>query len=456
MTTGTCGIAVIGAGIAGIATAHALVTRYGQDDVVLIDEAQPMALTSAQSGENYRNWWPHETMARFTDHSIDLMEQLAREGGDRFHMTRRGYALATREMSIESLVAQLYRGYGEGAADKIRFHERGCASGYRQAVSPDWRQAPDGVDVITDPDLIRRAFPSFDPAVTAVIHIRRAGDISGQQLGQQMLERYRAAGGRRLTAKVRALSAGPPFRLDLETPDGSTPLTCRQVVNAAGPYAGEIAAMLGVDLPLRNVLQQKIAFEDAASAIPRAMPFSIDLDDQSLDWSDEERALIREDASLAWLAETMPGAIHCRPDGGDCGRWIKLGWAFNKAESSASRTPELNDHFPEIVLRGAARLNPALRHYYGSLPGTMVHYGGFYTMTEENWPLIGPLGIEGAYLVAALSGFGTMAACAAGDLCAAWLAGARLPDYAMDLSPARLAKPDLLADLRSGGDKGLL
>ena len=50
---------------------------------------------------------------------------------------------------------------------------------------------------------------------------------------------------------------------------------------------------------------------------------------------------------------------------------------------------QLQEHFPEIVLRGAARLNPRLKQYYQGFPRDFTHYGGYYTMTEENWPLIG-------------------------------------------------------------------
>lgn len=64
-------ILVVGAGIAGIATAYYLAVGYKRSNVLIVDEGQPMALTSAQSGENYRNWWPHQTMAAFTDHSTD-------------------------------------------------------------------------------------------------------------------------------------------------------------------------------------------------------------------------------------------------------------------------------------------------------------------------------------------------------------------------------------------------
>jgi len=48
-----------------------------------------MSFTSAQSGENYRNWWPHPTMTKFTNHSIKLMEDLSRKTDNCLLMTRR-------------------------------------------------------------------------------------------------------------------------------------------------------------------------------------------------------------------------------------------------------------------------------------------------------------------------------------------------------------------------------
>jgi hypothetical protein len=37
------------------------------------------------------------------------------------------------------------------------------------------------------------------------------------------------------------------------------------------------------------------------------MPFAVDLDGQPIDWTEEERSLLREDPSVAWLAADMPG-----------------------------------------------------------------------------------------------------------------------------------------------------
>ena len=55
-------------------------------------------------------------------------------------------------------------------------------------------------------------------------------------------------------------------------------------------------------------------------------------------------------------------------------------------------------------------------------------------MTNENWPLIGPMQLNGASMNCAMSGFGIMASCAAGELCAKWIAGDTLPSYAINFS----------------------
>ena len=448
-------VAVIGAGISGIATAYHLTVEHGLSNVTVVDAAPPMAFTSAHSGDNYRNWWPHPVMAAFTNRSIDLMEHIADRTGNRIGMTRRGYALATRTDDLDELVRQLSFGFGDAAGDFLRFHARASAPAYRRPGFCEWSDAPTGVDILGDERLIQEVFPCFDPAVRTVIHIRRGGDISGQQLGTHMLERFRSAGGTRMAGMVEGVEAGNRFVLDVRSDDGTVTLEAERIVNAAGPFAPKIAAMLGVDLPVHNTLQQKLAFEDTARAVPRDMPFAIDLDRQLIDWSDDERETLREDPELERFAGEMPGAIHCRPDGGEHGTWVKLGWAFNERTAEPEWTPALDAHFPEIVLRGAARLNPSLSGYLGRLPRRRHHYGGWYTMTAENWPLIGPMGPEGAFMNCALSGFGTMAACAGGELCAAWVAGAPLPGYAQEFSLRRYRNAELMS-LLSKLNRGVL
>ncbi len=392
--------------------------------MLLIDPLAPMSYTSAQSGDNYRNWWPHPTMTAFTSDSIDELDRLAAESGNVFNMTRGGYVLATRRHDVSELRARV-----AGSID---------------------------ADIVSGPDVQSR-FPALSPDIAHVLHIRRAGDISGQQLGQYLLGQARESGCTRLSGRVTGIAPG--YRLSVQTDSGTMTVRADAVVNAAGPFAAHVARMLGKTLPIDNVYQQKIAFEDRAGTIPRDMPFAIDLDEKRLDWSDEERKLIADDPELAWLTHTVPGGTHCRPEGGAHGRWVKLGWACNRTASEPledlANEPAIDPHFPEIVMRGAAALIPALSYYVERPPERYSHYGGYYSMTEENWPLIGPLDDEGAFVAAAMSGFGSMAACAAGKLCAAHVLGQALPDYAEDLSPARLDNPELLSRLRRS-DKGLL
>lgn len=367
-------------------------------------------------------------MTAFTDESIHLMQRLARDTNNAFNMTSRGYVLATRRADVGSLTGAL--------------------------------QTETDIDVISGRDRIRASFPALGDDIRNVIHIKKGGDFSGQQLGAFMLEQYRESGGKRLHGEVTGITKDAAYSLQVESAREEQTVKADVIVNAAGPFAARVASMLGVELPVRNIFQQKITFDDKLAVIPRDMPFSIDLDAKSLGWTDEERALLAGDPDLAWLTQTMPAGTHCRPDGGDRHTWVKLGWAYNQQTSEPQ--PDLADEaaidpqFPEIVIRGAAAFLPSLAPYIDAPPARFVHYGGYYTMTEENWPLIGPMGPNDTYLVGALSGFGSMSACAAGKLCAAWVCGDALPDYAADLSLARHENAALIASLQDANNKGLL
>ncbi|HSD68095.1 MAG TPA: FAD-binding oxidoreductase [Woeseiaceae bacterium] len=442
-------VIIVGAGIAGIATAHHLACGTATRKVVLVDALPPMSFTSAESGENYRNWWPHSIMTGFIDRSTDLLQGIARDSANRINLTHRGYALATREDDISGLLESLKAGYGADQSNGIRIRDRRDAANYLASL----HEVSAGVDVLTDTGTIRRAFPAFDPGIRYVVHIRRAGDLDSYQLSQYLLERFRARGGSLLHVKVAEISRNRSLQVRLS--DGQLLSTPRLVI-AAGPFVNELLAHLGERLPVHNVLQQKLGFEDVLQTIPKEQPFAVDLDPQLIDWSEEERALLAAEADFRHLAGVMPGKVHRRIDSSPQRRTLELGWAYNKAPCEPVWEPVLDETFPEIVLRGAARLNPGLKGYYDRLPPTRVLHGGYYTMTDENLPIIGPLPTEGVFVVAALSGFGTMAACAAGELCAAWIDGAKLPAYGKHLSLERYTDAQFMAAFSGVDDRGVL
>ena len=88
----------------------------------------------------------------------------------------------------------------------------------------------------------------------------------------------------------------------------------------------------------------------------------------------------------------------------------------------------------------AARMLPALAPYVARGDRGVVD-GGYYCKTPENRPLVGPLGVHGAYACGALSGFGIMASHAAAELLAAHVTGDALPDYADAFLPSRYDDP---------------
>ena len=125
-----------------------LARDHGIDNIALIDCGQPMAFTSAQSGENYRNWWPHPSMVSFTNRSIDLLEDIAQETDNRINMHRRGYALATRHTNVDDLIKQLHDGLGDEADKLLRYHDDARALGYECPLQSDWQDVRDGVDIL--------------------------------------------------------------------------------------------------------------------------------------------------------------------------------------------------------------------------------------------------------------------------------------------------------------------
>jgi glycine/D-amino acid oxidase-like deaminating enzyme len=100
-----------------------------------------------------------------------------------------------------------------------------------------------------------------------------------------------------------------------------------------------------------------------------------------------------------------------------------------------------------------SRMIPGLSRYLARLPRVFVD-GGYYTKTRENRLLSGPLPIEGAYVLGALSGYGLMSSNGAADLLADHIAGRPLPRYAPAFALSRYDDPAYRALVEQWGDSG--
>jgi glycine/D-amino acid oxidase-like deaminating enzyme len=456
-------VVICGAGIAGIAAAHALAVEHGVRDIVLVDELPPMTLTSDKSTEAYRNWWPgpDDAMITLMNRSIDMLEAWADASNNQFQLNRRGYVYATSNLKkAEGLLSEAALAEAQGAGAVRVYDSAFAARAYQPSAHRGFHQHPSGADIVRDHATIRAHFPYLAPDIKAVVHARRCGWMSGQQLGMYLLDAAKAAGVTVLSGHVSAVStnAGAVCGVTIDCADGREQVIATSTfVNAAGPYARAVGAMTGIDLPLFSEMHLKAAFEDTRGVIDRNAGLVILDDAQSLPWSDDEREELSSDDATRWLTLPMPAGIHLRPEGYGASQTVLMLWDYHSAHRYASPVFPLEEDalYPEVVMRGMVALAPGLASYVDRLPHMYVD-GGYYTKTEENRPLVGPTTVRGAYVNAGFSGYGLMAAPAAGELLASHILGTPLPEHAAAFTLDRYARPAYLAQLASWGSTGQL
>jgi glycine/D-amino acid oxidase-like deaminating enzyme len=273
-------------------------------------------------------------------------------------------------------------------------------------------------------------------------------------LGTYLLERARAAGLELIRGRVIGVET-PGAHVTGVQLEGGRSLPTGVFVNAAGPLVNAVAELVGLSLPVFCERHTKIAFRDPLGVVPREAPLLIWADPQSLAWADDERELLAEDAATAWMLEELPAGVHLRPEGGHGSDILLMLWAYDAQPVPPAFPVEFDPSFAEVVLRGLTTLVPGLAAYHGKT-ARPAYDGGYYVKTRENRLLAGPLPIEGAYVLGALSGYGLMAACGAAELLATHLTGGALPDYAAAFALARYADPDYLARLATWDDSGQL
>ncbi|UCF59689.1 MAG: FAD-binding oxidoreductase [Anaerolineaceae bacterium] len=451
-------IVICGAGIAGISTAYHLAVKEGVQDVILIDERPPLSLTSDKSTECYRNWWPGpgNAMVSMTNRSIDILEDLALESGNIFHMNRRGYLFA----SANPQRLNDFKNHAEEAAalgaGPVRYHTgHSDEPEYHPAPESGYEDQPVGSDLITDTDLIQKHFPYLSEETIAVVHARRCGFFSAQQLGMYMLDRARERGVRVLESRVESVEVINGKVAGVRLASGEVPekITASNFVNAAGPFLKMVGEMVGADLPVFSELHAKISIKDSLGVFPRDAGLLIWSDPQFLPWTKDERSLINREGDLDYMLREFPHGVHARPDGPPESPIVLLLWTYDVDPVEPEFPLKFDPHYPEIVLRGLATMIPEMKKYFGKMPKPYVD-GGYYTKTQENRPLIGPLPVQGSWVIGALSGFGLMSAPACGELLAAHIIGKELPDYAPWFLLERYQEPayqDLLLEWSDTG-----
>jgi len=332
----TADVVIIGAGIVGSSIAWHL-KQAGCRDVVLLErETQPGTGSTAKSMGGVRAQFALEADIRMSLYSIAFFRDFA--CGYRLQ----GYLfLATNSRHMEMLRANVYRqrSLGLNAVRLVSTQEV-------LAIVPQLEAR----------DILGGSFCPTDGFVDP--HTVTTAFLQGAELLRE--------------TEVTGLDVDGRGIAGVRTSQGS--IASRVVVNAAGPWAREIAAMAGVDLPVVP-LRRTLVPTEPFDKVTREAPMTVDL----------------------------ATGFHFRPEG--------LGFLFAWADPEEATGPA----FVEKILSQAARRVPVFADVQVN-PSRA--WSGFYEMTPDHHPILGRSPVDGFYLANGFSGHGVMHSPATGKILA--------------------------------------
>lgn len=332
----TADVVIIGAGIVGSSIAWHL-TEAGCGHVVLLErESQPGTGSTGKSMGGVRAQFSLEADIRMSLFSISFFRDFA--SGYR----AQGYLfLATNSGQMDALRANVDRQRSLGV-DAVRL------------VST--REALALVPQLETEDIVGGSFCPTDGFVDP--HTLTTGFLRGAELMRE--------------TEVIGLDLDGRGIAGVRTSHGS--IASRVVVNAAGPWARDIAAMAGFDLPVVP-LRRTLVPTEPFDKVTHEAPMTVDLSN----------------------------GFHFRPDG--------LGFLFAWADPEDSA----HEAFIEKILSHAARRVPAFAEVQVN-PSRA--WSGWYEMTPDHHPILGRSPVDGFYLANGFSGHGVMHSPATGKILA--------------------------------------
>lgn len=322
---------VIGGGIVGVASAFWL-ARAGLDVVVVEMRDGLSTLTTPESIESFRAQFTEPAMSELAQESIEVFENFADVigiPGYDIDLHHQGYLFVTEDADmIDDVKAAVERHHELGVTDS---------------------------EFLTG-DEARARFPYLSRSVVAGTFRQKDGWLSTHEATQGLAKGCNA----RFLVRTKATDVLQDNQgvCGVETDRGT--IATRTVVNAAGPFAGEIGRMVGLDLPLEPVRRQKV-FLSQQPRVPQDAPLTIDI--------------VRD---AYWRPETDGAYI----------AWVDPG---EPVDEDPSEDPYTDPHFAAIVLDKLRHITPFWEEVAMGLKRADVHpSAGYYVYTPDDQPLIGP------------------------------------------------------------------
>lgn len=337
----TAEVVVIGGGVMGASAAYHL-AQAGCSDVVLLEKGPFLGMeATGKCAGGIRYQFSTEINVQLSLLSLPMLQRFEEELGQNIDLHWPGYLFLL-----------------DNEADLATFRSN-VAMQNRLGVPSQMLSAPE----------VRAKAPLLmtDDILGAAWH---AGDGLADPNG--VVQGY-AAGARRLGARifpaveVIGLQVRSGRLAAVETTAGT--ISAPAVVNAAGPWAGQVAALAGVDLPI-TPLRRQIVVTTPVAGLPAGFPFVIDFS-RSLYFHREGQGILTGQSN----PNQAPGFDQT----------VDIAWTAQHLEQAAWR-------FPLLAHAGLLR-----------------QWAGLYEVTPDAHPVIDGLADPaGFYIVAGYSGHGFM------------------------------------------------
>lgn len=363
-------VIIIGGGVQGLSLAYNL-ARKQAGRIAVIEKGYPGMGASGRNGEMVRSAFGSREWIRLYDTSLKLWEDVSAELDFNVMFTRCGYLiLASTE-------------------EDLALHRENCR-----------RHRAMGLETsLMDAGEVAAMIPSLDPRVVFGGVFQKAGGVArhdavvwayaaaAQRLGVEIFPHTKVTGVTVTAGKVAGVTLAD------ET------IACPVVVNAAGAFAGRVAAMAGISLPLDIYRLEMIVTEPLKPFLPVALS---------------------SPHFLAYMHQTARG------------------------EFAGGAEPE--NLLPHTGLRSTrVAVQDMARKFSALFPGLekarlMRQWAGVVAKSPDRGPLLGKVdAVEGFFMDVGWGGYGFMGAPAGGLLMAQLIADGRTPEAMRPFAPDRFA-----------------
>jgi 4-methylaminobutanoate oxidase (formaldehyde-forming) len=376
-------VVIIGGGIAGCSIAYHL-AQLGWTDVLLLDKGELTSGSTWHAAGMVTHFHTSPTLMRMRHYSIGLYRALQAEPGSARYWHEVG------SLRVAS------------SPDQMKFLQRQV--GMAKAIGLD-------VDTIPAAEALR-IFPLMSPeSLFGAMHLPGDGYLDPSGATMELARRARAAGVAIHTGvRVTGIRRGPDGAVAGVETDGG-PIRTECVVNAAGMWGRQVAALVGADFPITPLIHQHLATKPIPGhELPKSTPCL--RDPENLVYMREEVGgfLIGgfEKQPVAWSVDGVP-------------------WDFGQR-----LLPPDWELFQEI-LEGATRRVPIVAR------AELAHLvNGPEGITPDSRPLLGPVpGVPGFWAACGLSHTGFGAGGAIGQVLAEWLVNGEPPYDVTELNVRR-------------------